>query len=118
MEAANYLITLDDFNNVGNQISIFVTLENHSGFTIDLNWAIQLRDDKGGLIEPLPSGNGSVENLKSYLENPQSLNTDEEIRAMWQYSLTGRSAQDLKDYRLIYAPRGWSGPVFVFKLIP
>lgn len=118
VEAAGYQITLDDFDNNGDQISLFVTLQNHSEFAIDLNWAIQLRDEKGGLIQPLSSGNESVENLNSYNENPESLNTDEGIRGMWRYSLEGRSVQDLKDYRLIYSPRGWSGPVFVFKLFP
>jgi hypothetical protein len=95
----------------GERLSITVALENKSPYAIDLGWAIQLRDGDGNFVRA----------IKSPVAQQRRLETTGALASDWQYDLgklNASSIDSLRDYRLIYAPRGWSGPVMVFRLTP
>jgi hypothetical protein len=92
------------------QLRIAIALENSSLQAIDLGWAIQLRDENGGFVKP----------TNSLAAERKQLQSNETLSRTWQYELEtlDDDSNSLRDYRLIYAPRGWSGPVMIFRLAP
>jgi hypothetical protein len=89
---------------INGRLQITLALENRSEFDVDLESALQMRDNTGSFIRP------------ESINPPGSLpRRSQAQQRSWQYSLGTASAQ-AEALRLIYAPRGWSGPVFVYRL--
>lgn len=105
VEANGYKIKITRVQIEDSKLAIDIALENRSTFDVDLTWAIQLRDGRGWLIRPMATG---IKAQGRLLGGDTLTNT-------WQYDL-GVSAASLNELYLIYAPRGWSGPVIVFRL--
>ncbi|WP_374685658.1 hypothetical protein [Promineifilum sp.] len=117
-------VTLDAFTATvtevtlqGSQLQISVDLLNESGQPIDMVWAVQLIRDEFGYIAPLDS---PVQDM-IVGEGVPAERVD--LGGVWTYDLapgdlSSNAAIDLDDYRLLFVPRGWSGPVFVFRLTP
>lgn len=101
----------------GDQLSIDLELGNESGRPIDMTWAVQLVREGTGYIAPTASPVDQTRPADKQLANGADLG------GSWVYDLQGtksatESSVNLDDYRLLYAPFGWSGPVFVFRLSP
>lgn len=112
-----YTAQLAEVNLEGNLLQIDLQLANESGRPIDLVWAVQLIREDVGYIAPQAS---PVQESKV---GEASLAESDSLGGVWNYDLTpeGLSSDsqiDLDDYRLLYAPFGWAGPVFVFRLTP
>ncbi len=119
VEQGEYAIHLDgvQINAPDQQLDVSITITNHSASSIDLGWAIQLRDAQGGYV--------TGEQSQASVEKMDSLEAGSSLAATWSYPLAtnaeGQSLNDISAYQqyyLVFAPRGWSGPVTVFRLIP
>lgn len=107
-----YAIQIVDVYIDKEQLSLELYLENNSHETIDLGWAIQLRDADGKLIPAIQEDASLANNQMAGNETRTQLN---------QYDLSqiDESIEDsINPYGLLYAPVGWSGPVFTFQLTP
>lgn len=102
-EGAGFKITLRDARIANGKLLLNIELGNTTPYQVDLNEALQLRDDKGHLLPP-----DADATLKT-------LETSSQVQGQWQYSLNTNTAS-MSTWRLIYAPRGWSGPVFVYRI--
>ncbi len=102
-QAEGFKITLQEAQVVDGKLRLVLELSNTSPYQVDLNEAIQLRDSKGRLLSSDPAG------------APKTLGKSAQVEGAWEYSLSPGTAS-VSAWRLIYAPRGWSGPVFVYRL--
>lgn len=112
-----YTITVAEATLDGSQLQLDLELANESGRPIDLAWAVQLIREESGYVAPVasPVDQSNVGEV--------SLANSAELGGVWSYDLQTEglgpeTPVDLDDYRLVYAPFGWSGPVFVFRLTP
>jgi hypothetical protein len=118
VKQGDYTIQLDHVNidPVTAQLTFDLKINNDSNAVVDLSWAVQLRDPQGGFISPLTQAQDSP-------SQPKSLDPTTQITQTWQYAMaqTGNGqimadAKDYREYRLIFAPKGWSGPITVFRI--
>ncbi len=103
VQAGGYTITLKEAAIANGRLRLVLNLANHSPYEVDLGWAVQVRNNQGTLLRP------------DTVAVPGPLATGEQREQVWQRE-TGISTAALNTLRLIYAPHGWSGPVFVFRL--
>lgn len=102
-EGAGFKITLQEARVVDGKLRVTLDLSNTSPYQVDLNAAVQLRDGKGRLI---PAEGEDA---------PKTLEKQSQVEGQWEYALNPGTAS-VSTWRLVYAPRGWSGPVFVYRL--
>jgi hypothetical protein len=108
VQVGDYVIQADPLALEQGRLTLKVKLVNNSAAPIDLAWALQLRDEKGGLVQgKIGAGDQAA---ASELAAQQSLED------VWVFGLPDNYAAALKNYHLVFAPRGWSGPVIVFRL--
>lgn len=113
-EFDGFRITLTDVELDGAELRLTLDLENETDYVVDLAWAVQLHHGTD-YVPPVEQAAGEAAALL-----PASI-----VSAVWRYDLSETSAANdttspaedvLADYLLLYAPRGWSGPVVVFRL--
>lgn len=113
-EFDGFRVTLTDVALDGTELSLTLDLVNETERAVDLAWAVQLHHSTG-YVPPLEPATGEAAAL-----SPASA-----VSTIWRYDLSETSAADattadaagvLADYLLLYAPRGWSGPVIVYRL--
>ena len=110
----DYAIRVEQANLKSDQLTLDMYLENNSKRTVDLGWALQLRDIQGNYIPPV--------------QNQRMAQADKELREnssrtqinIYQLppSESANEPDQTRQFNLLYAPAGWSGPVFVFELTP
>lgn len=115
-----YTITVTEVTLDGSRLQLDLELANESGRPIDLSWAVQLIREESGYIAPITSPVTQNSNNNMLLANRA------ELGGIWSYELQAgepgaeglkpETPVDLDNYRLLYAPFGWSGPVFIFRL--
>ncbi len=110
-----YTATVNEVNFNGDQLDIQLDILNDSGQAIDMVWAVQLIQEEVGYITPLSS---PYQDMAVGDAVPADVSA---LEGVWSYDLlatdtTLAAPVDLDNYRLLFAPRGWSGPVFVFRL--
>lgn len=107
-------ITLTDVELDGTELRLTLNLANETDGAIDLAWAIQLHH-----------GADYVPPIEQAADETSELLPLSTVSNVWRYDLSERVAADaaaaqtgdvLADYLLLYAPRGWSGPVIVYRL--
>lgn len=112
IEVEGYGIEVNRVSIEDNILTLNISLQNNSPYNIDLGWAIQLRDKNGGFVTPLQN----VETIEKDMELSSGNNVTQE----WTYDFTDLARVDQKEqlegYYLVFAPRGWSGPVIVVLL--
>ncbi len=117
--AGGYGISLDglSFDDTAGTITLDLTITNTTNSLVDLGWAVQLRDGNGGLVKPQKGG--------KFPELLSSLPAETTFSGAWVYpqaaDAEGQNPALLnvyEDYRLVFAPKGWSGPVIVYLLTP
>lgn len=102
--ANGFSITLKQVNEQSGTLRLVLVLTNSTRYDVDLGWAVQLRNDKGRLVKAQTT------------EFQRNLKRGEQIEAGWQYEVNQVNTA-IDKLQLIYAPRGWSGPVFVYRLV-
>ncbi|WP_374687318.1 hypothetical protein [Promineifilum sp.] len=109
-EYEGYQITLTDVVLDGGELSLTLDLRNETDRAVDLGWAVQLHHRQSGYVSPVEQPAGA----------PPSLGPAGATSGVWRYDLGETAASDapmaLEGYLLLYAPRGWSGPVVVYRL--
>lgn len=109
-EYEGYQITLTDVALDGGELSLTLDLRNATDRAVDLGWAVQLHHRALGYVPPAEQPAG----------DPPSLGPAGATSGVWRYDLGEAAASDapieLEEYLLLYAPRGWSGPVVVYRL--
>ncbi len=110
-----YTATVNEVVFEDNQLQIDVAIANESGQAIDMVWGLQLIRDEFGYIAPVSS---PVQGM-AVGETVAAETVD--LGGVWSYDLSPdetavESPANLDDYRLLFVPRGWSGPVFIFRL--
>ncbi len=103
-----YQVSLTAAQLQGDEITLSVEISNLGSQPIDLNWGVQLyQPDEAqlSLKNPLPDG-------EALLQPGDSLRRD------WVFTnpLPDLDPQTLTNYRFVFAPRGWSGPVVIYRL--
>lgn len=103
-----FQITLTDVVLDGGELSLTLDLRNETDRAVDLGWAVQLHHRETGYVPPAEQPAG----------DPPSLGPAGATSGVWRYDLGEAiaSPDGLGDYLLLYAPRGWSGPVVVYRL--
>jgi hypothetical protein len=99
-----YTVKLSDIQLEADSIQVSAELANHSGRLIDLDSAFILYKPDGSRI----TSSGKLGTLESGSESSLSILFD--LPAPIPLS-------ELLDYRLLYTPFGWSGPVFMYLLV-
>ena len=106
VEAEGYSVTLSQVTAHDNSLALDLKLVNNSQHAIDLNWAVKLYLPSGEQIFPdnlLPAG-------EDFLPARSSL------ERTWLYRIDDALYGDFVEWRLLYAPFGWSGPVILYRL--
>ena len=107
IDTGEYVVTLDSVTLQEQSLSLTITITNRSEKEVDLNSAMQLY---------LPT----YELIHSPSKPPENniLSIGETLQKTRVYDLPQplNDAQKLKDYRFLYAPFGWSGPVILYRL--
>jgi len=115
VQQGEYTIALDNvqLDAANGQLSLSLTITNSSAAVVDLGWAVQLRDPQGGYVTP----------LRTDAPLPANLEAKQSLAAGWVYPLAqsadGEALLEMaayREYRLVFAPRGWSGPITIFRL--
>lgn len=117
-----YSARLNDVELTDGHLNIDLSIANNSGRPVDMVWAVQLMHEGDGYVAPRQS---PVVNSKV----GEALLADrDDLGGTWSYDLIpARSLGDgsgpvdeidLNEYRLLFVPFGWSGPVFIFRLTP
>ena len=109
-----YAIQIVDFHIDEEQLFLELYLENNSLKEIDLGWAIQLRDGDGNLIPAIQEDNSLAS--KQMVSN--TTRTQLNLYDLSKIKGAEDSFSQPNKYSLLYAPVGWSGPVFTFELLP
>lgn len=113
-EFDGFRITLTGVELDGTELRLTLDLENETDYAVDLAWAVQLHhgadyvpplEQATGEAAALPPA-GAVSAVRRY-DLSQTIAAD---------GITSQAEDVLADYLLLYAPRGWSGPVVVFRL--
>jgi hypothetical protein len=99
-----YTITLSNLRLATDSLQVSAALANHSGRVIDLDAAFFLSEPDGRRVTP----DGQLGTLETGAE--RSI----EVRIPLVRPIAG---EELLDYRLMYTPFGWSGPVFMYLLV-
>lgn len=115
-----YTAILNSVELTDNQLHVDLSLANNSGKPIDLVWAVQLFREEQGYVLPSNSPVSGSAVGESYLTN------NDDLGGVWTYDLAPakrtdgdlkpQAEIDLDDYRLLFVPFGWSGPIFIFRL--
>jgi hypothetical protein len=101
---SGYSVRISNLNLTSDTLQVTAALSNHSGRMIDLDAAFLIYDETGRRMIP----SGSLGTLAS--GSDASLDISFPLASPIQ-------AADLLDYRLLYVPFGWSGPVFMYLLV-
>ena len=113
-EFDGFRITLADVELDGTELRLTLNLENETDRVIDLAWAVQLHH-----------GTAYVPPVEQATDESSALLPASAVATVWRYDLsetlaagaaTAHAEDVLADYLLLYAPRGWSGPVVVYRL--
>ena len=107
VESGQYVITFDKLKFEKQILSISLTLINKSTQSIDLESAVQLYLPTYEQVRTAPAA-----------ARGNMLQPGETIQKTWVYSLpmVSNTKEELTNYRLLYAPFGWSGPVILYRL--
>lgn len=113
-EFDGFRITLAGVELDGTELRLTLDLENETDRPVDLAWAIQLHH-----------GTEHVPPVEQAADEASQLLPASAVSNVWRYDLsetlvagapTAQAGDVLAGYLLLYAPRGWSGPVIVYRL--
>lgn len=113
-EFDGFSIALTDVELDGTELRLTLNLANETERVIDLAWAVQLYHGTDYLPPVEPAADEAA-----------ALPAASAVANVWRYDLsqtlvagaaTAHAEDVLADYLLLYAPRGWSGPVVVYRL--
>jgi hypothetical protein len=112
-----YTATVNEVVLESDQLEISIDITNESAQAIDMVWGLQLIRDEVGYVPPQSSP------VQDMAVGETVAAETVEVGGVWSYDLSPGDASlespvNLDDYRLLFVPRGWSGPVFVFHLTP
>lgn len=102
------------WNNSLNRLLLTIDLENYAEHPIDVKWAFQLRDEGGALIQPTTDRAAIIE--PTYIE----AGTSQTFSLLYSLDVDttdmDTTQSDNGKQELLFAPRGWSGPVVFFAI--